>query len=62
MAKLKGPIALSYIGPVIRPGEGVPLPEGWPAIDHEEASEEVATAKLASGMYRTGAPTAESEV
>lgn len=37
---------LRYIGPVPETVGGVPLPEGWPAADHEEPDEEIAAAKL----------------
>lgn len=41
---------LVYIGP--DPGTGaIPLPEGWPAEDHDEPNGETAAAKVASGMY-----------
>jgi len=42
---------LIYIGPTVIEG-AIPLPEGWPAADHDETDHEVATAKVASGMYR----------
>lgn len=32
-------------------GGAIPLPEGWPAYDHDEQDSDTATAKLASGMY-----------
>lgn len=42
---------LTYMGPA--PGSGaLPLPEGWPALDHEEPDAEVAKAKVSSGSYR----------
>lgn len=37
---------LRYIGPGPETVGGVPLPEGWPAADHEEPDEEIAAAKL----------------
>lgn len=42
---------LKYIGQ----GHGlgaIPLPEGWPAQDHDEPDEAVAKAKVESGHYR----------
>lgn len=43
---------LIYCGPVVKPGEGIPLPEGWPMATHSEDDPEVVKAKLASGNYR----------
>lgn len=43
---------LRYVGP--EPDGFVPLPEGWPAADHEEGDERVRAEKLASGHYETG--------
>lgn len=42
---------LAYIG--ARPSEAgiVPLPEGWPAADHDEPDPARAKAKVASGKY-----------
>jgi len=49
---------LVYVGPA--PGGGIlPLPEGWPPFDHEEADAGVAAAKIRSGYYRT--PEAQEE-
>ena len=45
---------LIYIGPERRPGDVVPLPEGWPAAGHDEPDDDVRAAKLASGMYAAG--------
>ena len=60
MPKPKGPVALIYIGPAIVPGGGIPLPQGWPAIDHAEPDDELRAAKLASGFYEiTGVAPAE---
>jgi hypothetical protein len=42
---------LTYTGPS-GPDTTLPLPEGWPAADHDEPDEAVAAAKLASGLYR----------
>jgi hypothetical protein len=33
-------------------GAALPLPEGWPAADHDEPDREAADAKVASGAYR----------
>lgn len=38
------------MGPVAGLG-AIPLPEGWPAEDHDEPDDRVAAAKLATGMY-----------
>lgn len=43
---------LSYCGPDIPAGSAIPLPEGWPAADHDEPDAAVAEAKVASGNYR----------
>lgn len=43
---------LEYVGPAPAPGAAVPLPEGWPAADHDEPDRQAAAAKLASGLYR----------
>lgn len=41
---------LRYIGP--EPGvSALPLPEGWPATDHDEPDEALRKEKLASRMY-----------
>jgi hypothetical protein len=45
---------LRYIGPAPGVDVTLPLPEGWPAADHDEPSAEVAEAKIASGYYRRG--------
>ena len=51
---------LRYVGPV--PDGLVPLPEGWPAFDHEEPDARVRAEKLASGHYETqGKPAAPAE-
>lgn len=52
---------LIYAGPDPEVVGVVPLPEGWPARDHEEGDAELAAAKLASGMYALtpGADSAE---
>jgi hypothetical protein len=47
---------LRYVGPPA--GRGVPpLPEGWPAQDHEEPDPDVAGRKLASGLYQPAGST-----
>lgn len=43
---------LKYVGPKSDAGV-LPLREGWPALDHEERDEGVASEKLASGHYET---------
>jgi hypothetical protein len=43
--------ALRYCGPAIRPGDGVGLPQGWPAGDHVEPDDELRAEKIASGNY-----------
>lgn len=53
---------LKYVG--ISPADNggiVPLPEGWPAADHDEDDEALAAEKLASGKYQQdkSAPPAE---
>ena len=47
---------LIYIGPVPEPGTGIPLPEGWGMLDHEEEDEALAAAKVESGNYRYANP------
>lgn len=51
--EITGPVFLHYVGP--NPADGyvgaLPLPEGWPAADHEEADLDVVAEKLASGAY-----------
>lgn len=44
---------LTYCGPDIPAGSAIPLPEGWPAADHDESDAAVAEAKVASGNYRS---------
>lgn len=44
-----GSTRLKYVGPEAR--GFVPLPEGWPAADHDEPDEAVRAEKLASQMY-----------
>lgn len=43
---------LTYHGPEQTADGALPLPEGWPAADHDEPNQEVAAAKVASGLYR----------
>lgn len=45
---------LKYTGPSTAETGVVPLPEGWPATDHEELDPAIAAAKLAFRVYRTG--------
>lgn len=43
---------LTYVGPDPETIVGaLPLPEGWPAFDHEETDPAVAAQKLESGNY-----------
>lgn len=44
---------LKYVGPDPAVVGVVPLPEGWPALDHEEPNEQRAAEKLASGSYKS---------
>ena len=57
-------IALRYTGPAIVPGEGVPLPQGWPAEDHSEPDAKLRAEKIASGFYALagGEPSSDSPV
>lgn len=43
---------LEYVGPALSIDAAIPLPEGWPAADHDEPDSGAAAAKLASGLYR----------
>ncbi len=43
---------LQYTGGDAPADTALPLPEGWPAADHDEPDELVAAAKVASGAYR----------
>jgi len=48
---------LNYIGPDPSALTGaLPLPEGWPAYEHEEADATIAAAKVASGNYEVAKP------
>lgn len=47
---------LTYVGPDPAVVGVVPLPEGWPAADHEELNEALAAEKLASGFYKGDGP------
>lgn len=38
---------LTYVGPDPAVNGVVPLPEGWPAMDHDEPDSDIAAAKLA---------------
>ncbi|MCX7619026.1 hypothetical protein [Tepidiforma sp.] len=42
---------LRYLGPDPAIDAALPLPEGWPAADHDEPDPAAAAAKLASGLY-----------
>ena len=44
--------SLRYVGPA-PVGGVVPLPEGWPALDHEEPDASLRAKKLSSGMYES---------
>jgi hypothetical protein len=53
---------LRYIGiSPVENGGTVPLPEGWPAADHDEDNEELAAQKVASGNYEAIAPAPASK-
>lgn len=55
MAKISQvPNLLRYIGPDPASVGVVPLPEGWPAADHEEPDGELRAAKLAHRQYVPG--------
>lgn len=47
---------LMYIGPDPAVVGIVPLPEGWPAFDHDEADDSLAAEKVASGSYASAHP------
>lgn len=52
---------LIYTGPDPAAQVGaLPLPEGWPAYDHDEPDPEVARAKIASRLYEREKPQRES--
>ena len=53
--------ALKYTGPTPAEVGVVPLPEGWPAFDHEEPDEDVRNEKVASGVYALGAAGTKEE-
>lgn len=42
---------LKFVGKIPEYG-ALPLPEGWPAYDHDEPDREIAEAKVASGEYK----------
>lgn len=54
---------LTYVGPDPAVVGLVPLPEGWPAADHEENDQALAAEKIASGYYKgeAAAPLAATE-
>ncbi|GIW18739.1 MAG: hypothetical protein KatS3mg064_1896 [Tepidiforma sp.] len=45
---------LRYLGPDPAIDAALPLPEGWPAADHDEPDPGLAARKLASGLYGRG--------
>lgn len=47
---------LVYVGPDPAIVGVVPLPEGWPAFDHEETDQARASEKVASGSYVPAEP------
>ena len=47
---------LKYTGPDPQVLGVVPLPEGWPAADHDEPDAELAQEKIASGNYAEDKP------
>lgn len=48
---------LIYCGPEVKPGEGIPLAEGWPYVpEHNEDDDALAAEKVASGNYRYANP------
>lgn len=49
-------VQLKYIGKTLEEVGVVPLPEGWPAADHDEKDPAVLKAKLASGNYEREGP------
>lgn len=52
---------LVYIGPNPATVGIVPLPEGWPALDHEEPDEALAAEKVESGSYAPAEPFGDAE-
>lgn len=51
MAKKANGTFLRYIGESPTVAGVVPLPEGWPALNHDEPNDELRAEKLASGKY-----------
>lgn len=47
---------LIYTGKTLAEVGVVPLPEGWPAFNHDEPDEAAAAEKVASGSYRFEKP------
>lgn len=45
---------LRYVGPEPASVGVVPLPEGWPAADHEESDDALRAEKLGHRQYQTG--------
>lgn len=54
MTETTTPTALRYVGPTMADVGVVPLPEGWPAADHDEPDAAAAAAKLAFRLARPG--------
>lgn len=52
---------LRYIGKTIDQVGVVPLPEGWPAEDHDELDAEVGKAKVRFGAYEKVGKDAEEK-
>lgn len=53
---------LKYIGKTLEEAGGVvPLPEGWPASDHEEPDKDLAREKIKSGNYEAAKPVKAGE-
>lgn len=50
-ARIAAASQLRCVAEVPVDGSALPLPEGWPAADHEEGDPAVAAAKVASGLY-----------
>ena len=56
---------LHYTGPTLADlvlGSALPVPEGWPAEDHEEPDAALAAAKVESGLYVAAKPERSKEV
>lgn len=59
--KKRPPTRLRYTGPDPAEVGVVPLPEGWPAVDHDEPDAAQRAAKLASGAYAPAPARGEEE-